>query len=327
VHFRCRGSVTSYLTGQMQVAKFLLVTAATLLPPLQLASCTENAAIARHVDRQLRLSEAKGTPPTPGDIISVTGQLQAAPLAVPDRLAQFRNALMVVERVEERWGTRRGSWVTKQTYAWVSEFARIGNWRLNADLIQHSGFARYLPSPCYDYRPPRGWTAECGDSAYAIQAGSDGDRRVSYEVTPVTDRSVTLIARVSSSKSALSPISVTWSSDPAPFAFLGLGAQDPHDMLARHVHAQQRGMLAWWFVVLAVALGWMLAALRGDVRQDQSRLAGDALWRATIIASPLLVLFLGFENWIFIPATFVAVSVSAIFGLQFWRIAHGQLLW
>jgi hypothetical protein len=310
--------VSSYLAGKIQVAKFIVIAAATILPPWYLAMCAESAAIVRYVDRHLEISETKGGAPTTGDIVSVSSQVRASPIALPERLSRFQRSLMVVERVEER---SRKSWVTEQRYAWTADDARIGRWHLDRELILHGGFMWYRPSPCYDYRPPVGWVAECGDSPYAIGHDND-DRRVSYEVTPITNRVVTLIAAVSPGKEILSPIALTWSSDPDPFAFLVWDAQEPHAVLASRVRSLQQAMFLSWFVIVAVATGWMHAALSRAEWQSASHLAVAALWRGLAIAAPLLSLFVAFENWMFIPAAFGSALAGAGIGIHLWRVAR-----
>jgi hypothetical protein len=315
------GSVSRYLAGKIQVAKFILIAAATILPPWYLAVSTEGAAITRYVDRQLSLSEAKDGELVAGDVVSVSGRVQGDPLSLPDNLRQFGNALMVVERLEERTGSRPGGWLTARRTVWTAAFARIGRWQLNPDLIQRAGFIWYRPSPCGDYRPPQGWVAQCGGSPYAIKRGDD-DRRLSYEVAPITDHVITLIAAVSPDKGMLSPISITWSADPGGFAFLVWSTQEPHAVLASRLKSQHQAMLASCFVILAVVVGWMSGALRKRRDPDGSSLVLSVLWRAVAVTAPLGGLFLPFDTWTFIPAIAATFLISAGLGFQFWRLAR-----
>jgi len=311
--------VSSYLAGRMQVAKFLVIAAATILPPWYLAMGAERAAITRYVDRQLTIAEVKGGTPVTGDIVSVSGRIQADPIVLPERLSQFRHALMVVERVEQR--ANRRSWIARQTYEWTADDVTIGPWHLSRELILHGGFIWYRPSPCNDYQPPRGWVAECGDSPYAINHDDD-HRRVSYEITPVTDRAVTLIAAVAPGRETLSPIALTWSSDPEPFAVLVWNSQDPHAVLTDKVRSVERAMLVSWLVILAVATGWMHAALGRSAWPSASHRAMAALWRGLAVAAPPSSLFAAFDNWLVIPVAFGSVLAGAGLGILFWRAAR-----
>ncbi len=96
---------------------------------------------------------------------------------------------------------------------------------LDQNLIRNARFDAYRASPCSQYDAQPGWAADC-DKNYAYREGDD-DLRYSYEVTPIPELTMTIIAAVSHGK--LATIEHRLSAPPADFVLWTNGTPDVTD--------------------------------------------------------------------------------------------------
>lgn len=308
---------SGYQQTRIWVAKWMFIGFSTLLPPWQMLSSGQDAAITRSLEQRLAASEHRSAPES-GDIVWVSGIVAASPLDLPPSLSGFRNSLMVTERIEEyRHSGKSRHWQTTRENEWLTAKATLGEWQLDSELIHDGGFVWRRASPCTEYRPASSaWTVKCPGAEYAYD-NADDNRRLSYEVTPVTGRVVSLIAAVSRNQGVLTTITAN-DTYQKPFAILVWGEQEPHAMLARRLHGDWGWMSFWWAVTAFVVGVWMFVALRRSRMRSGGELFIGSGWRAVVVASPFLALFAILKTALFIPAAIGAAAAAAFFGICLW---------
>ncbi len=196
----------------------------------------------------------------------------------------------------------------------------IGGWRLAPRLIQTAGFTWFRASPCTDYKPAPGWVADCPGNLYAVRAG-DENARISYEVTPVSDRAVTLIAAVSETPGVLAAIDYDVVDQVRPVSILVWDVQNPHQVLADRLTWELAIMLLWWVLVVCVAAGWMHRGLSRGHAHLSNHLVVASLWRAVLVGMPFGSLLLGFYVHPVTPIGLFAGIAAISIGWLFWRRA------
>jgi hypothetical protein len=185
----------------------------------------------------------------------------------------------------------------------------IGGWiRIWYEMPGSFGIAhRHAP----DYVPPPDWIVQCPGAEYAFLP-CNHNVRLSYEVTPITGRTVTLIAQVAYSKGTLTSIVDRFSM--SHFAILVWGEQEPHALLAARLKTDQTEMVIWWLLLLIAAAGWMYVLLRESLPQSRPARVVAVTWRGAIIAAPFVGLFAVADLGILITATLAAAVAAVVLG-------------
>ena len=306
-----------YFSRRLERAKYALIVLATLAPPVALALSAYDVAGTRYVQTHLVQTNPQSGEVGTGDIIAVTGRVTATPVRMAADAPHFQPALMVVKRFEVYHSGKHGGWTTSHTDVWISESATISGWYLTADLIRHAGFDWRRASPCSDYRPPAGWTAKCPGDEFAVDK-TDGDQRLSYEITPLTNEDYTLIAAVADGAGSLGRIEHEASGDPAPGSILAQGVQDPKAVLAARTAQGYLAMAISWACLFLVAGCWMFVALgRNGSYAGLERFFG-VVWRSAIIGAPFVIFCLGLRLDILVTADIIAATIGAAIGGLFW---------
>jgi hypothetical protein len=308
---------SGYQQSRIQMAKWMFIGFLTFLPPWELLSSGQDAAITRSLEQRLEASEQKSAPES-GDIVWVSGIVEASPLDLPPRLSEFQNSLIVKERIEEyRRSGKHRHWRTTRENEWLTAKATLGEWQIDNDLIRDGGFVWHRASPCTEYRPASSaWTVKCPGAEYAYD-NADDNRRLSYEVTPVTARVVSLIAAVSWNKGVLTTITAN-DTYQKPFAILVWDEQQPHAMLAKRLHGDWGWMSFWWATTSFIVGVWMFVALRRSRMRSGGELFIGSGWRAVVATSPFLALFAILKTAFFIPAAIGAAVATALIGICLW---------
>jgi hypothetical protein len=272
-------------------------------------------AAARYMERQFRVGTIEEL--TAGDVVAVSGRVWAKPVQMEPELPQFPEALMVTRRFETYHSGKHGGWRTDDADRWLSESATLGGWTLAPELIRSAGFDWHRASPCSDYGLPEGWYAECPGAQYAFDRADD-DHRLSYEITPITAQTYTLIAAVARDARTLVPIDPRLSAGSGNLSILAHGAEDPRAVLAKQTAQAQRGLVLWSVAILLVAVGWMYARIGG---YGPGRFWGAA-WRGLIVAAPFASLHWPFESDVLVGVDIVALAAAAVLAALFsWRAA------
>lgn len=289
--------------------------AAFTLPGALLLIGVDVLAESRHVLRTYQAQMERGGAPQPGDIVVVSGLLQATPVVLPDRFPAFRNALMVTKQHEERhWEIRRWRWRETRRLTWKSDVRSIAEWQLDDSVIEHGEFDRFRASPCTDYQPPAGWTADCIFGDYAKRV-DDSSRRFSYIVTPIPDAPITLIAVASRAPGTLAAF---MRAHRDPVAIVARGEWSESELLQHRVNRMLLGMGILIAIVFLVAC-WFSYTIRRRLRylgKDRG-FVGD-LCRAALVSAPYMVAFwpLAYEETMW--AVLIAAFVSSAFISYIW---------
>jgi hypothetical protein len=311
--------LSNYQSTKVLIGKWLLILAATFLPPIIMMDSSRDATIMRGLQDRLHETEYKNAL-EPGDLTWVAGAVRSSPLDLTPRLAELTESLRVVERIEEyRKSGKHRRWKTVRENEWIATDATLGGWRLLPDLIRDGGFGHRLASPCTEYRPATGaWTVKCPGADYAYGV-SDDDRRMSYEVTPAPAGRVSLLAEVSSAGDALTLIRADDSYE--PFAILVRGELDAHAMVKERLHGDWIWMAFWWAVTTFIAGCWMVSALRGARLLTGGELFVGSSRRAIATTTPLLGLFAISKTAFFVPAAIGAGAAALVLGFCLWFLA------
>jgi len=314
------GYFSSYQSTKILVGKWLIILAATFLPPIAMMNSARDAAVMHGLEERLQEIEYKDVL-EPGDLAWVVGAIRSSPLGLAPRLVELDESLRVVERIEDyKKSGKHRSWKTTRENEWIATDATIGGWRLLPELIRDDSFRHRKASPCTEYRPATGaWNARCPGADYAYQNGND-NRRLSYEVTPAPAGRVSLLAQVSSGGDALALIHADDASH-EPFAMLAQGQQGAHDMVKDRLHGDWTWMMCWWVVTTFVAGCWMVSALRGARLLTEGELFIGSSRRAIAATTPLLGLFAVAKTAFFIPGAIGAGAATLVLGFCIWFLA------
>jgi hypothetical protein len=314
------GYFSSYQSTKILVGKWLIVLAATFLPPIAMMHSARDAAVMHGLEERLHETRYKDVL-EPGELAWVAGAVRSPPLELTPRLAEFTDSLRVVQRIEER--RRSGKykrWKTVRQNEWIVADATIGGWRLLPELIRDDAFRHRRASPCTEYQPATGaWTVKCPGADYAYENGND-DRRLSYEVTPAPVGRVSLLAEVAPGGEALTLIHAD-NTGMDPFAMLAQGEQSAHDMIKDRLRGDWAWMMCWWVVTTFVAGCWMVNALRGARLLTEGELFMGSSRRAIAATTPLLGLFAIAKTTFFIPGAIGAGAVTLVLGFCIWFFA------
>ena len=160
-----------------------------------------------------------------------------------------------------------------------------------------------------------GWVADC-DENYAYRAGDD-NLRYSYEVTPISELTMTIIAAVSNGK--LATIEHRLSAPPADFVLWTDGTPDVTVWLDRRLKRQVAWSVSWAVISLLVVWWHMYAALRRDEFRTVWQALDGGLWRCRLrpwlrsSRSPW-----PFHEPGFMPVALFGAFASAVIGLVLW---------
>lgn len=310
------------LTDQREVAKFKLwtvITIVTLLgPPVGMMFMAYDAAVTRYVARHVVQAQAYEVGLPQGQVVAAVGRIHAWPVQLPVGYPQFENALMVIEHHERYEYGKNGGWKRTRSHVWISEGASLDAWTLDETLIAKARFDTYRASPCSQYDAQRGWVADC-DKSYAYREGND-DLRYSYEVTPIPEAAMTIIAAVSNGR--LAPIEHHLSAPPANFVLWTSGTPEVSDWLHQRLERQAAWSVFWAAVSLLVIGRHMYAALRRDEFRTVWQAMGGGLWRAAVTVSPLVVIAWPFDGSGFVAVALLGALMSAVVGSVLWLWAR-----
>jgi hypothetical protein len=310
------------LTGQWEAATFKLRTTviiATLLgPPTGMMFTAYDAAVTRYVARHVVQAQAFEAGLPQGQVVAAAGQIRAKPVQLPAGYPQFDNALMVIERRERYKRGKHGGWTPTGTQVWVSDIATLNGWTLDQRLIENARFDSYRASPCSQYDTRPGWVADC-DKNYAYREGDD-NLRYSYEVTPIPESTMMVIAAVSNGK--LATIEHRLSAPPADLVLSTNGTPDVADWLDQRLKRQAAWSVFWAAVSLLVIWWHMYAALRRDEFRTVSRALDGGLWRAAVTMVPIAPIAWPFDGPGFMAAAWLGALVSVAIWFVLWLWAR-----
>jgi hypothetical protein len=274
----------------------------------------------RYLERHVEPSNYDPASLAPGDIIAVSGVLQARPLQLPPEQPQFPNTLIVVQHREEfRYPPRRGGWKFDGRSVWVSTDVRLGDWALDQLLVLNAGLPRSWASLCGAFQPPAGWAADCpaGTKSYAYRVGNDR-QRLFYSVTKIPTEPITVLAAVSETRGRLTVIQHELMRQDENLAMSEAGGWRVEDLLA----LREAQALKWVAVLAAanLALAWtyMFVMLRRTARASIIQALSGGVWRAAIIMLPYVVVLWPFEGWGYVAMGLTAMAVSGLIALMLW---------
>ncbi len=247
------------------------------------------------------------------------GRVTAEGVHMPPDLPQFGDAMHVAGRTERwHWTLRqngKSNWYNESVETWTSPSVVLDGWKIDASLIENAGFPWYRASPCSDYVPSSGWTPDCAtDYLYWI---NDRNVRFSYEITPIPDRALQLVAEVSRAPGTLTVIEHGLIPD-VNYSLLNTHQFDVvlffRDQAARAKLAMYGGFVG----ILLVGWGYMMAAARSARRIAWRATIVPAAWRAALIASPFASLYYPFETGALLSALIYACGASFALALFLW---------
>jgi hypothetical protein len=277
-----------------------------------------DAAVTQYVARHIVLLPAFETGLPQGQVVAAAGSVRAVPVQMPTGYAQFENALMVIERHESYKHGKHGGWKTTRSHEWISDPASVDGLTLDPGLIRNAHFDSYRASPCSQYDAQPGWVADC-DKNYVYREGDD-DLRYSYEVTPIPEAPITIIAAVSNGK--LGTIEHRLSAPPANFVLWTDGTPDVRDWLHHRLERQAAWSVFWAAVSLLIVWRHMYLALRRDEFRTVWRALDGGLWRAAVTVSPFVAIAWPFDGPGFIAVALFGAFVSAVIGFVLWLMAR-----
>src|SRR5262245_24457628 len=110
---------SSYQSTKILVGKWLIVLAATFLPPVAMMHSARDAAVMHGLEERLRETRDKDVL-EPGDVAWVVGAVRSSPLELTPRLVEFTESLRVVQRVEEyRNSGKHKRWKVSRENEWI----------------------------------------------------------------------------------------------------------------------------------------------------------------------------------------------------------------
>lgn len=297
----------------------LVLLIATLAPIAILYGGAYERAVARIVVGRLIQPLDTRHLPVPGDIVVVNGRVAADSVRMPPDRPQFGNAMRVVA-LTERWHWRlkqrgRSSWYNESVETWTSPSVAIDGWKIDASLIANAGFPWYRASPCSDYTPSNGWIPDCA-TAY-LRWSEDENVRFSYEIMPIPDKTLQIVAQVSRTPGTLTAIERGL----MPDVNYSLLSSDQFDVAQffRNQTSQAQGVMHAGFVgILLIGCGYMMAAVRGARRIPWRAAILPAAWRAAFIAAPFASLYYPFEAGALLSALIYASAASFSLALFLW---------
>jgi hypothetical protein len=160
--------------------------------------------------------------------------------------------------------------------------------------------------------------ADCAKN-YAYRDGND-DLRYSYEVTPIPEATMTIIAAVSNGK--LGTIEHRLSAPPANFVLWSSGTADVRDWLHQRLKRQAGWSVLWAAVTLLVTWRHMYTALRRDEFRTVWQALDGGLWRAAAAMAPVIAIAWPFDGPGFMAAGLLGGLVSAVIGFVLWLWAR-----
>jgi hypothetical protein len=296
----------------------LVITVTLLGPPLGMMAMAYDAAVTRYVARHVVPAQAFEAGLPQGQVVAAAGRIRAEPVQLPAGYPQFQNALMVIEHHELYEHGKHGGWKRTRSHVWFSDGVTLDGWTLDQDLIRNAGFDFYQASPCGQYDAQPGWMADCTKN-YAYREGND-DLRYSYEITPIPEATMTIIAAVSNGK--LGTIEHRLSASPANFVLWTSGTPDVRDWLHQRLKRQ-----AGWSVLLAavwLAVIWrhMYTALRRDEFRTVWQALDGGLWRAAVTIAPVAPIAWPFDGPGFTAAAWLGALGSVVIGFVLWLRAR-----
>ncbi len=292
----------------------LLVMVSLVVPPAASIFMAYSALVTRYVARHVVPSGAPEAELPFGQVVAVVGRIRAKPVQMPSAYPQFENALMIVERHEWYKHGRRSGWKTGSIHVWISDPATFAGWQLDSRLVQEAEFDWYRASPCTHYVPRAGWVADC-DKGYAYREGDD-DLRYSYEITPIPQETMTIVAAASGEK--LTPIEHRLSAPPADFVLWTSGTPDVGSWLLQRLAGQMTWAVFWAAVTLAAIWWYMYAQLRREGGRTTWAAFAGGCWRALATTAPLAGVTWPFDGPGFIAVAFIGAFVSVIVGFALW---------
>lgn len=266
----------------------------------------------RHLRNTYEMQVRNGHEIRAGDIVVVTGRVEASPVVLPDRFPTFQNALMVVKQHEERRsGFKRRRWHDTRRLVWKSDVRNVGGWHLDDSVIEYADFAWFRASPCDDFEPPAGWVSNCPFSDY-VKLENDSSRRFSYLVTPIPDEPVTLIAAASSTPGTLTAFTYARVMNTQPFAFVARGTWTGDALLTRHLHRKLVGMGVLICIIFLIAWWFSYRMRRRSRYFGKDRTIVNDLFRAAIITAPYAVIFWPTLGKGALWAVLIAAAISSL---------------
>ena len=293
----------------------VIIMVSVIGPLVGLMICVYDSLVTRYLARHLVVADDP-TDFAAGRVVAVTGRVHADPVRMPSGYPQFDNALMVVWKMEKYKHGRRGGWRLRERLYWTGRGAELGGWRLQHELIKHADFDWHRASPCTDYDPPDGWRAACPGAQFVHRADDD-DWRLSYEITPLSPATVSMIAMVSPDGS-LVPVEHHLSAPPANLVLWWPGDGDPQAFLAQRLAHEIQWIALWAGACVVVVWTHMYLALRGNALRGGLENLTGALWRTALVVAPLAALAWPLQGRGFVAVALLSGLLSLTIGFVLW---------